>query len=171
MTDIFTSQNFPHIAAHCSHHSVQIQLGEFKNQYTASAFIVHSEGKKKNRAKQPKRYPGLDVFGFCVIFPQPQRELITGILGALMASPPWCSLSEVHPAISSGLAVGCSWASFSGANPGRTQFLGAVKPISELSQSLLQPQSLLCIPAMRRYMHHYRSCLYLCEVIEFYWEI
>lgn len=35
---------------------------------------------------------------------QPQKELITGILGALMASPPWCSLSKVHPAISSELA-------------------------------------------------------------------
>lgn len=171
MADIFTSQNFPQIAAHCLHHSVQIQLGEFKNQYTASAFIVHSEGEKKitNKTTQTLSWAWC-VWVLCHIS-QAQRELITGILGALMASPPWCSLSEVHPAISSGLAVGCSWASFSGANPGRTLFLGAVKPISELRQSLLQPQSLLCIPAMRRYMHHYRSCLYLCEVIEFYWGI
>lgn len=125
---------------------------EFKNQYTSSAFIAHSRKKT-----QTLSWAGC-VWVLCHIS-QPQKELITGILGALMASPAWCSLSKVHPAI--------SWAWLGGAKQGRTQFFGAGKTKCWAEAA----QRLLCIPAMRRYMHHYRSCLYLCEVIEFYWEI
>lgn len=58
MTDIFTSQNFPHIAAH----SLQIQLREFKNQYTGSAFIAYTEEK-------PHVVLGLMCLGVVSYFP------------------------------------------------------------------------------------------------------
>lgn len=162
MADIFTSQKFPHILQLTACTILyKSNVGNLKNQYTGSAFIVHSEKKKKTN---PNIILGLMCLGVVSYFPGTEgiNYRNSGCSNGIssLVFPLW-SASCCQWA-----CRGCSWA-----NPGRTQFLGAVKAIAELRQSLLQPQSLLCIPAMRRYMHHYRSCLYLCEVIEFYWEI
>lgn len=74
-------------------YSIQIQVQDFRNPYAGSTFIVHSE----------KFYSGFDVWVLSCNS-QLQKKLITGILVALMAYRTQCSLSKVHPAISSGVA-------------------------------------------------------------------
>lgn len=100
MTDIFTSQKFP---TYCSSLLAPFYTNPtWRIQKSIPSFSFHCAQWEKKKQQTQTLSRARCVWVLCHIS-QPQRKLITGILGALMASPPWCSLSEVHLAIS-GLA-------------------------------------------------------------------